>query len=245
MKKADGTRPVMLNLGQGVAWDDWYGRGVRTNKPEDYPLYTQGGDILSFDIYPVTHDDKAVAGKLEFVARGTQRLRQWTDPAKPVWACIECTHIGNAAKKPTPGEVKAEVWMALIHGAGGIMYFAHQFAPRFIEAGLLEDAEMCKAVTEINGQIQELAPAIYGVRPVEGAVFSTGGVALTTRRQGSATYVFGVGMSAASVKGTIGLKGAAGTVEVLGEGRRIAASGGGWSDTFDGYQVHLYRLSGP
>ena len=80
------------------------------------------------------------------------------------------------------------------------------------------------------------------MRPVEGATFSAGGVALTTRRQGSATYVFAVGMTDAPVQGTINLKGAAGTVEVLGEGRRLAASAGGWSDTFDGYQVHLYRI---
>ena len=29
--------------------------------------------------------------------------------------------------------------MALIHGADGIIYFAHQFKPKFIEAGLLAD----------------------------------------------------------------------------------------------------------
>ena len=33
IKASDPTRPVMLNLGQGVAWDGWIGRGVRTNKP--------------------------------------------------------------------------------------------------------------------------------------------------------------------------------------------------------------------
>jgi hypothetical protein len=245
LKKADATRPVMLNLGQGVAWDFWYGRGVRNNQPEDYPLYTKGGDILSFDIYPVTHENRAVAGKLEFVALGTQRLRQWTDPAKPVWACIECTHIGNADKKPTPEQVKAEVWMALIHGAGGIIYFAHQFAPRFVEAGLLEDAEMCQAVTQLNRQIQELAPALTSPAPAEGATFSTKGVALLTRRQGNATYVFAVGMTNAPVKGTISLKGAAGAVEVLGEQRQLTASATSWSDSFSPYQVHLYRIVGP
>ena len=30
--------------------------------------------------------------------------------------------------------------MALIHGADGLIYFGHQFEPRFIEAGLLADA---------------------------------------------------------------------------------------------------------
>ena len=45
----------MLNLGQGVAWDGCYGRGVRTNHPEDYPEYIRGCDLVSFDIYPVAH----------------------------------------------------------------------------------------------------------------------------------------------------------------------------------------------
>jgi hypothetical protein len=44
MLAADPTRPVFLNLGQGVAWDNWIGRGVRRNKPEDYPEYVKGGD---------------------------------------------------------------------------------------------------------------------------------------------------------------------------------------------------------
>ena len=53
MVAADATRPVYLNLGQGVAADTWYGRGNRTNHPEDYPLDSQGADILSFDTYPM------------------------------------------------------------------------------------------------------------------------------------------------------------------------------------------------
>jgi len=75
LKAADPTRPVMLNLGQGVAWDNWHGRGVRTNKPEDYPEYVKGGDIVSFDIYPAVHEHKEVAGNLWFVAQGVERLR--------------------------------------------------------------------------------------------------------------------------------------------------------------------------
>ena len=75
MRKADPDRPVMLNLGQGVAWDGWYGRGVRTNHPEDYAEYAKGCDIASFDIYPACHDNAEVAGKLWYVARGVDRLQ--------------------------------------------------------------------------------------------------------------------------------------------------------------------------
>ncbi len=36
--------------------------------------YLEGCDIASFDIYPVTHEDPHVAGKLEYVGRGVARL---------------------------------------------------------------------------------------------------------------------------------------------------------------------------
>ena len=42
MRATDPNRPVVLNLGQGVAWDGWYGRGIRTNHPEDYPAIHPG-----------------------------------------------------------------------------------------------------------------------------------------------------------------------------------------------------------
>src|SRR5947207_10663119 len=42
IKRADPSRPVLLNLGQGVAWDQYIGRGTRRNHPEDYPEYLKG-----------------------------------------------------------------------------------------------------------------------------------------------------------------------------------------------------------
>src|SRR5258706_1588111 len=89
MRAADPSRPVMLNLGQGVAWDNYIGRGVRRNHPEDYRDYLKGCDIASFDIYPAVHTDPAIAGKLEYVANGVDRLRNWSDQQKPIWNCIE------------------------------------------------------------------------------------------------------------------------------------------------------------
>ncbi len=52
-----------------MAYDQYIGRGVRTNHPEDYREYLQGSDIASFDIYPAVHDKPEVKGKLEFVPR--------------------------------------------------------------------------------------------------------------------------------------------------------------------------------
>ena len=245
--RADPGRPVMLNLGQGVAWDGWYGRGVRTNHPEDYPAYLDGCDIASFDIYPATHDKPEVAGKLEYVARGVDRLRGWAGGRRIVWNCIECTRISNVRVKPTPAQVRSEVWMALIHGSQGLIYFVHQFKPTFIEAGLLADAEMEAAVGDINRQIRELAPVLNSPT-VTGAVSVTSSEAdapvdVMVKRDREATYVFAVAMRSRPAKATFRFAQSVATkTEVLGEGRTIAVADGAFADEFAPYAVHLYRV---
>lgn len=244
LRAADPTRPILLNLGQGVAWDGWHGRGVRSNHPEDYPEYCKGGDIVSFDIYPVVHDKPAVAGKLWYVAQGVERLRKWSGGGKIVWNCIECTRIGNVNVKPTPHQVKAEVWMSLIHGSQGLIYFVHQFQPKFIEAGLLADAEMAAAVTALNKQIIALAPVLNSPTVNDGPVVNSSNadvpIATMVKRHGGATYIFAVAMRDGATTGSFAVHGA--IAEVIGESRNIRIHDGKFQDDFKPYDVHLYRV---
>lgn len=249
MRAADRTRPVLLNLGQGVAWDGWYGRGVRTNHPEDYAEYARGADILSFDIYPVNMKDAPVNEKLWLVARGVDRLRKWGNYKKPVWNWIECTDFNGSGRKPTPVEVKAEVWMSIIHGTRGIGYFVHVFAPSFIEAGLLSDAEMSAAVRAINRQIAALAPVLNRPSVANGVTVSSGNAAVPVdvmlKRFNGETYLFAVAMRPGRTTATFRFRGFPknATAEVLGERRARPVSGGIMTDTFTDYGVHLYRVS--
>jgi hypothetical protein len=259
IKANDPTRPVFVNLGQGVAWDGWHGRGVRTNHPEDYPEYVRGGDIISFDIYPAVHDKTAVAGKLWYVARGVDRLRRWTGREQIVWNCIECTHIGNPKVKPTPQQVKAEVWMSIVHGSQGIVYFCHQFQPRFIEAGLLADEEMARAVGAINREIHRLAAVINSPTLSDAATVTVTppdvsadmarllgphGIAIAAKKHEGTLYLFAVRMEARPARGKFELKGLAdeATVRVIGENRTIRARDGRFEDDFGPHGVHLYKL---
>jgi hypothetical protein len=231
---------------------------VRSRHPEDYAEYARGGDIISYDIYPAVHDRPEIAGNLWYVPYGVQRLRQWTGGQKVIWDCIECTRISNPNTKPTPAQVKAEVWMSIIHGSQGLIYFCHQFKPNFIEAGLLADAELSTAVGAINRQVHELAPAINSPSVPDALTVQTekaevsadrvrllggGPIATMVKRQGGATYVFAVRMDPSPAKAAFQLRGAAGKAkaEVLGEDRRIAIKDGQFSDEFAPYAVHLYR----
>jgi hypothetical protein len=247
LRAADSSRPVMLNLGQGVAWDGWYGRGSRSRHPEDYPEYLKGCDIASFDIYPVNHEDREVAENLSFVARGVQRLVEWSAGKKIVWNCLECTRIGELDRKPTPHQVRCEAWMSLIRGSQGLIYFVHQFKPQFHEAALLEDNEMLQAVTRLNREITELAPALHSptltnIATVESSATNVP-VAITLRRDGNTTYLFAVSMANAATTATFSFpKHLTPTdVEVLGENRKVTSSGNWFKDQFAAWDVHLYR----
>jgi hypothetical protein len=248
MRQADPTRPVLLNLGQGVAWDNYIGRGVRRNHPEDYPRYVKGCDVASFDIYPVVHDSPEVTGKLEFVARGVERLAKWAGGDKPVWNCVECTRISNPNTKATPKQVRSEVWMALIHGSRGLIYFVHQFKPAFNEAALLDDPEMLAGVTALNRQIHELAPFLNSPTVTDGGNVESSNpeapIAFMVKRQAGATCLFAANLRSQSTRGAFRLNGLPdeGQAEVLGETRTIPVRGGQFADDFGPYDVHLYRM---
>src|SRR4051794_1711830 len=248
-RDADPTRPVLLNLGQGVTNPKWKGRGSQ-GKPEDYPQYVKAADIVSFDIYPVANVDETGGGpvQLPLVGQGVDRLVKWTDGKKPVWNCLECTGIRGPDHKATPQQVRAEAWLSIVHGSRGIIWFVHQFQPTSNSHALLDDPPMLEAVTKLNHQIQELAPVLYcpAVDQAATATIAEGGSAidLLTKRHEGATYVFAVIAEDKATKGTFTVPGVPenATAEVIGEGRKIELKGGKFEDAFDAYGVHLYRI---
>jgi hypothetical protein len=239
MVAADASRPVMLLLGRGVATPDWVGRGDCTGQSDDYFGYAEGGDILVNYTYPIANQEP-----IELVATGIERLNTFAAWKKPVIADIEASSI-NGLPRPTPEQLRAEVWMSLIHGAAGIQYFCHRMEP-LNETDCLDDADTAAALERINREIIELAPALntqsYALRP------STSNEAVPVRavlkQLGSERYVFAVAMADGATTASFALNGidASVDVEVIGENRSVVASDGGFEDGFEPYAVHLYRI---
>lgn len=248
MRERDPTRPVHLNLGQGVAWDGWIGRGERTNHPEDYPEYIKGCDIVSFDIYPVASSREEVQGQLWRVAHGVERLMEWSAPEQPVWSFVEASgiHTGNVA---SPAEIRAQVWMALIHGSAGILYFVHEWEPSFNASALLDDEETLEGVTALNHQLQELAPALNSPS-VEGrlTVTTEAGdtpVAAMLKEFDGDAYIFAAVMRDTPVTAAFTLDGiTTGEVHVGETGETLSIEDGRFEESLDGYEPRLYRIPG-
>ena len=248
MRRRDPSRPILLNLGQGVINEQWIGRGPGASL-KDYATYVKGADVVSFDIYPIAGLDRPnPADYLWYVGAGVSRLVHWTQGRKIVWNCLECTRISNGVRKATPEQVRAEAWMAIIHGSRGLIYFVHEFKPRFNEHALLDDPPMLAAVTNLNAEIHKLAPIINSpdlappVKPEHASERAS--VAAVAKRYNRSIYIFAVGMQNRNTQATFNVPGRAidGTAEVLGEGRTIAVKHGTFRDAFGPYQVHLYRI---
>jgi hypothetical protein len=252
-KAGDAARPVFLNLGQGVSYINYIGRGSACSARTDmYPRYLQGCDIGSFDIYPVNSSYTAVKGNLWYVPKGVDSLRMWSNYQKPAWCWIECTRIDSSSSaKPTPSQVKSEVWMGIIHGAQGIGYFCHSWYGGFKEAAWLSDVAMKDSLTKLNQRIQSLAPVLNSPA-ISGkvTVVSTHAavpVDILVKSHGGATYIFAAAMRNDTTTAQFTITGLTGgtSVEVTDENRNITLVGGSFSDKFSGYQIHLYKVNAP
>jgi hypothetical protein len=259
-KVKDPNRPVMLNFGQGVSFLGWYGRGYLTNiGGKDYSVagghysdyYTEasaGADIVTYDIYPVTSTDAEVKGKLEYVAQGVKNLVQWTGGNKRVWNCIETCHINNSSTRPTADQIRSEVWMSIIAGSKGIIYFCHEWQPSFREDGFFRYPEIVTAISGINSQIKSLAPVLNKKSVSSGVQVISSNTSVPidfmVKQYKGDSYIFAAAMRNTAVTGTFTVTGAsANTVEVLGENRNITMSNGSFHDNFAGYGVHIYHIS--
>ncbi|NLF29830.1 MAG: hypothetical protein GX591_02945, partial [Planctomycetes bacterium] len=262
---ADPTRPVVVNFGQGVANEDFRGRALAYDR---YPLYAQAADIVSYDVYPVANlkyaavaDDGSTftdmrdngADYLWYVARGIDNLKLWTGGSKPVWNVLECTAISHPdGNKVTPHQVRAEVWMSLIHGSRGLCWFVHDFREGHRNAAaLLSDPEMMEAVSANNHLVLSLAPVLNSPSLDKAAEAISANpdvpVGIMVKRHDGALYIFAAGMRNAATDATFLVRDLPrrAEVEVLGEDRTLTARGGQFTDAFGAYDVHLYRIALP
>ena len=251
LRRKDPTRPVFLNLGQGVAWDHWRGRGPRTNHPEDYVEYVKGADIVAFDIYPVTHSHADVKGRLEFVARGVTRLKNWTRNKRRVWNVVGITGIKNPIVKPTAVQVRAQIWLSIIHGSRGIIYFVHQFKPVFDSAAIFRDSVVSAEVARNNRLIQKLASVLNSPDAPDDIAITTSSpmvkIAVLAKRSGDDLYLFTVATRGVSGRATLTLPHTAvgRAVEIFPEERAVPVTDMSITASYLAYGVRIFKLHAP
>ena len=244
IKKEDPTRPVWLCFSRGVADDKYLGRGYGWENSM-YPEYMRSCDVVGFDVYPVSN----IGGEyLWYHAKGLDRIKEWAGAQKPRFNCIGPDYAGKKGR-PTPEQIKAEIWISIIHGTKGIVYFCHNFKPKFQADALLQDPVMLAAVTKINTQITALAPVINSP-DIDGVEVSSSNKAvpvdILVKGYNGEVYIFAAAMKMGKpTVATFHVKGVsvAEKVEVLEEDRTLDMDAAGvFKDEFKTWETHNYRV---
>jgi hypothetical protein len=258
-KSVDPDRPVFLNFA---------GPDVLVAEPGPVPNWCNAangycsweGNYLSYigkaldwasnDIYPVGGwlPDESRRNDLSLIGDVMDKIRGWTE--KPQFATIECgdqRYVPEAARGLTPGELRAQIWIAVVHGARGICYFSAWFSPPYAWAGY--DNTSSENVAEMlvqHSTLTALAPVLQGrINPPSiGATISTP-LQIGWRKNSSGSYFIAVNPGGTSLNGaTLSLSGVAvnSSAEVYGESRTVEVSAGKIMDSFGPFAVHIYVL---
>ena len=138
--------------------------------------------------------------------------------------------------------------MSLIHGSCGLIYFVHEWQPRFNESALLDDVEMLGAVTRINARIHALAPVLNAPTQSDAVTVVSSDpdvpIASLVKSYRGDVYVFAVAMRPGTTEARFSLRPGAKAVRVedIEEDRVVPLVDGAFTDTFADWQVRLYRL---
>jgi hypothetical protein len=236
-KGIDANIPVFINF---VGDLNQYDLVTHESGDAWYEKYVLGADWICADKYPVNEGD---AGDLGVMGRTMDHL-QILAGDKPIFAFIESSDIdttdGNPG--PSPGQLRAEMWEVIIHGARGIWFFPEQISPTF-----LSDTTPANVVTEMtlqNANITALAAVLQGaVNPAEVSATIAAPLDIGWRDTTGAAYFIAVNLSANTLDGqSIAVSGSdlSETVSVFGESRSVPVSAGTLTDDFAPYAVHIY-----
>ncbi|MEP6654059.1 MAG: hypothetical protein ABJA82_11920 [Myxococcales bacterium] len=199
-------------------------------------------DWTANDIYPVSGwlDERFTRGDLTLVGKALAQMDAFA-PGKPRFAWIEANDILGKGD-PTPAEVRAEIWIAIVAGARGIFYFQEQVEPNF---DLLSTTGAVR--TEMGKQhntITQLAGVLQGpIDPSNMGAAAPAPLMIGWRQAASGRYIIVVNTSGSTVSGAsvtlTGLTGAQ-AASVWDESRMVSISNGSLTDDFAPYARHIY-----
>ncbi len=212
--------------------------------PDAGRKYRMCADVIWTDPYPIPGSPaKRVADVVQGCVNGM------TD-GKPVWAVPQgfdwsVWHTGkvNGEHRPTDAEERCMTYLTLVHGAKGIIYWAHTASKYYIE----DYPDHWNYMKKLAGEMRDLTPALLTPNAKRAVQVTPKEATLDTmvKEVGGQVYLFAVNREPTACSAGFRLDGIQSKrqVEVLFEGRKIQAADGIWKDDFKPLEVHVYRLS--
>ena len=237
-KSADPGRPVFINfvgdlnqydLANGESGDDWYAK------------YVAGADWISADTYPVNF-----GRSLSSHGAMVDHLRALAGN-KPVFAFIESSDIDPTRDGPGPtrDELRAEIWLAIIHGVRGLWYFPEQVGSGIPFLYDSTSADVADEMTQQNAVITGLAGVLQGaINPPGVSAAVSAPLEVAWRSAPSGKYFFVLNLSNTARNGqAIALTGIGSAMTATCMAKVVRSRfRRSITDDFGPYAIHIYRV---
>jgi hypothetical protein len=254
-RTTDPHRPMLAIMGRELFHDSW-DRGACDDQFTDYPLYMAAADFVAGALYPVSdcEPDSEVCDNLWYINEGPRktdfytRFRSYADTTggvlPPYWAFIETKKRTAGGTQATIAQIESMVWMSLIYGARGIVYRCDD------DTGDTDachtDATMRAQLTTLNAEVNGLAQILNAGNVATNLDHPEAADVVWVKRRdpgNGQAYFLTASHSATSQSHTVFIGVPVGTVlEVVGESRTIVTDRGSFTDTYEAYESHIYRI---
>jgi hypothetical protein len=250
-KQIDPTRPVYINFGgsdvvsalDGPAPSWCPSPYTDCVLASTYASLIAAADWISNDRYPVTGylNDGATRGDLTLIGEPMDKLATWT--TKPLFDYIETSsqNFVTGTRGVYPDELRVEIWLSIIHGVRGYVFFPQVVGGNTTNDGTPDD--VATEMTKVNAMVTQIASVLQGtIDPAGITASATSPVQVGWRSAPSGTYFIAVNPVTTTQSTTLTLTGigAATTATVLGESRTVSIAGGKITDSFASHEVHIY-----
>jgi hypothetical protein len=203
-----------------------------------FKQYAPVVDLLAPDAYPGFPD-----GPITKVSDFIDTARKTVKGRKPVVIVLQAfgEHGGPKTLLPTPAELRCMTYLSLVHEARGVIYFSYSYNGPMREAHPAQWQEL----KNLAGEVRDLGPILPETAGNVVLTQSDGTSQVHTRviRHDDRATILAVNTLRTPIKNvqwkTTGLK--TGSLEVMGEDRRLKVKSGKFDDDFEPLAVHLYR----
>jgi hypothetical protein len=211
--------------------------------PGEFGLYAPTTEILAIDPYPIPH------ASVEMVAGWMKAAQAAVGDAQPIWLIPQCHNpvaysSPTGGRGPTPAEERCMVYLGLIYGAKGIIYYPWDDGP----CGLTHDPALMQAVTDLNAELADIGPDLLASRRrlIADGSGEHPGLHAATFVGDKRVYVIATNTRDAPVTFSLPFPGAIDdAVQAPYEGRTMRTRAGILTDTLAPLQVRLYTLPTP
>jgi hypothetical protein len=212
-KELDPKHPAFINYQPA-----WY-----------IPEVLKDNDIACLDDYPIPGRRPLV------IADCADKLERVALPAgKPSWIALQdCGYAYWISREPTGPEEECMVYLSMIHGMRGFLFFAAKSL----------SVELWKEMKQLAYEVKTLSPILYSTESAPSVSSPQGSIHLTAKQYQNDLYIIAVNELATPVNASLTLpEGFTGKLTLLFENRSVSLKNGKINDKFEGYQRHVYRL---